>query len=368
LELTMSDVAPKMSKSSPFRLLILGLVLCATAGGVYAWFYYSNQVPMDIHETTILQGYLKEHPKYSKLDYPDADGDLVADVPKTGPYLAPTELIFEEVSGDDPTLRAKQWDPFLKHLFEKTGVKARYGRPGDPAEPDQPLASGNFKEQIESLKAGRIHITAFTTGQVQMAVNAGGFVPLYAPADASGKFGYEMEVIVPAASPAKTVTDLKGKKVGFVAMSSNSGAKAPIVIFEEKFNMKPFRDYETTITGRHEAGMKLAAEGKIDAACVANDILKGERANGVLKENPDAVRTIFVSETFPAVCFGIPHNLDPELAKKIRTAFETFSFTGNGVGERYRGQRVKFVPVDYKKDWAFVRDIDDRLVKLAQEK
>jgi len=361
----MSDDVPKVTKSSPGRFLILCLLLVAAAGGVYGYFYYVNPMPEPVGDSAILQGYLLELPKYSKLAYPDANGDLVADVPAMGPYLNPPELIFEEVAGDDPALRAKQWEPFLKHLFDTTGVMARYGTPG---EPDQPQASSTVKEQIEALKSGKIHITAFTTGQVQMGVNAGGFVPLFAPADANGKFGYEMEVIVPANSPAKTVADLKGEKVAFVAMSSNSGAKAPLVLFDEKFNLKPFRDYEIQIAGRHELAMKLVAEGKVDAACIANDILKGERASGVLKENPDSVRTIYTSETFPAVCFGIPHNLQPELAAKIRTAFQTFSFTGNGVGQRYRGQRVKFVPVDYKKDWAFVRDIDERLVKLAQAK
>jgi phosphonate transport system substrate-binding protein len=360
----MSD-EPKASKSSPMRLLLLCLALCAVAGGLYAWFYFTNMAPPEIHETTILQGYLKELPRYSKLDYPDTDGNLVADTPKVGPYLSPPEFVFEEVAGDDPAVRAKQWQPFLKHIFDKTGIPARYGQPG---EGDIPRASASVKEQIDALKTGKIHITAFTTGQVPMAVNAGGFVPMYAPADKDGNFGYKMEVIVPAASPAKTVADLKGKKIGFVAMSSNSGAKAPLVIFDETFKLKPFRDYETVVTGRHEAGMKLVAEGKLDAACVASDLLQGERANGVLKDTPDAVRSIFTSDTFPAVCFGIPHNLDPELAKKIRTAFDTFTFEGNGVGDRYRGQRTKFVAVDYKKDWAFVRDIDDRLVKLAQGK
>jgi phosphonate transport system substrate-binding protein len=364
----MSDVAAPAKKSSPARLILLALVLCAIAGGVYAWFYYTNQTQAEVHSGTLLQGYLVELPNYAKLEFPDADGNLVADTPATGPFLKPTELVFEEVAGDDPAVRAKQWEPFLKHLTEKTGLPARYGQSRQTEDAVELRASATVKDQIEALKSSKVHLTAFTTGQVQMAVNMGGFVPLFAPADAANSFGYQMEVIVPANSPAKTISDLKGKKVAFVAMSSNSGAKAPIVIFHEKFQLMPGRDYDISVAGRHELAMKMVADGKIDAACVASDLLKGERTNGVLKDNPDAVRSIFVSETFPAVCFGIPHNLDPELAKKVRTAFQTFSFTGNGVGERYRGQWIKFVPVDYKKDWAFVRDIDDRLVKLAQEK
>ena len=373
----MSDSAASKPKTSPVRLLVLCVILVAAAGGVYAYFHYTNPPPEPLEGSSMLKGYLIDASKYSKLAFPDANGDLVADTPATGPYLDPPELIFEEVAGDDPVVRSKQWDAFLKHLTTVTGKPTRYGRLAEispaPGEEDAPKdramnVCGSVKQQIEALKAGEIQITAFTTGQVPMAVNAGGFVPLFAPADAAGKFGYEMEVIVPAVSPARSVADLKGKKVAFVALSSNSGAKAPLVIFEEKFGLKPSRDYEFQLTGRHDISMRMVAEGAVDAACVANDLLKGERTAGVLKDKPDAVRTIYTSETFPAVCFGIPHNLNPDLAAKVKSAFASFQFHGTGVGERYRGVQVKFVPVDYKKDWAFVRDIDERLVKNIQAK
>ena len=53
----------------------------------------------------------------------------------------------------------------------------------------------------------------------------------------------------------------------------------------------------------------------------------------------------------------------------IKKSFETFNFAGTSVGERYKAQnRVKFVPVDYKKDFAFVRDVDAKLAKFFDPK
>ena len=59
--------------------------------------------------------------------------------------------------------------------------------------------------------------------------------PSWAPRTA--RFGYEMEIIVPADSPIKTPADIKGKKLAFTAPTSNSGFKAPSAFCESEFNL-----------------------------------------------------------------------------------------------------------------------------------
>jgi hypothetical protein len=57
-------------------------------------------------------------------------------------------------------------------------------------------------------------------------------------------------------------------------MSSNSGAKAPLVLLKDEFQMLPGagRDYDFVITGRHSTSIHGVADGKYAAAAVANDL------------------------------------------------------------------------------------------------
>jgi len=386
------------------RLVVIALLLGAIGAAVYLYFFLRPTPPPD--ERLALRGYLQSLAKYGKFGdgLADADGDLVADAPKDGKFVTPTTLTFTEVAGDNPEANAVVWEPFLRHLEQKSGLKTEYlsllspgqagpveavAAPADPREEGQtsgPVLLQTVEQQIDALRSGRLHVAAFSTGQVPMAVNAAGFRPLFAPADADGSFSYEMKVIVPSDSPAKDVKDLKGKTVAFVSLSSNSGAKAPIVRFKEKFGLTVWDDYQYVIAGTHDAAIfgvcvgrdaanllanpKASAEAKdaarrkpgakYDAACVASDLLARLVASGEVKEGE--FRVLHAEGPFPALCFGVGHALHPDLVKKIEEAFETFPFAGNSVADKYKAAgRVKFGRVDYKKDWAAVRDIDDKL-------
>jgi phosphonate transport system substrate-binding protein len=226
-------------------------------------------------------------------------------------------------------------------------------------------------DQLAAVRDGKLHVTAFNTGLVPGAVNAAGFVPLFAPADAAGKYSYEMEILVPAGSPVQSPADLKGKTLGFSTVSSNSGAKAPIVILDEKFGLLAGRDYSFVMTGTLTHALADLTTGRCDAACVANDlygrVIADLEAKGKFKR--DQFRSVFKSDPFPPLCFGVPHNLPPELRKQADAAFRAFRFEGTSVGKRYGPQgKVGFAPVDYKKDWDGVRRIDLTLTRLTERR
>ena len=390
---TTTSPAPQTS-SRTRQFLLFALLLCIVGVTVYYYLQSNNEAP---DESMALRGYLQEGEKYAKLaeGLVDADGDLVADPPKDGKFLEPKELVFMEVAGHDVDNLALIWEPFRKHLADKTGLPVKYlkATPPDVVTGEDATTVDSFNQQIELMTAGKLHIAAFSTGQVPMAVNVAGFVPTYAPATADGVHHYDMEVIVPADSSVKDVAGLRGKTVAFVSLSSNSGAKAPIVLFYEKYGLLVAKDYKYTPSGTHEmsifgvcvgrdaaavlanpdAEKSVRAEAmakpgnRYDAACVANDILARLVARGEIQ--PGQYRSIFKAGPFPALCFGHAHNLKPELVAKIREAFETFSFKGNSVGTKYEASnRVKFTKVDYKKDWQTVRDINDKLPGVIQSK
>ena len=58
----------------------------------------------------------------------------------------------------------------------------------------------------------------------------------------------------------------------------------------------------------------------------------------------------------PTTSFTVAHDLDPELAEKIKQAFFSFQFEGTKLGEEFQGVS-KFIPITYKDQWAVIREI-----------
>ena len=375
-------------------LLALGL---AAMAGVYTFSVVTNRVPA-VTAREQLSVYVAAQAQGAKLagGYVDADSNLVADAPSDpAKFVNPAELTFTAVVADDPDKAEALWKPLLEAIAKKTGKKVTYLKalPGTALAPAgdeaQAVASVTVEAQMDLIRGGKLHVTAFSTGQVAAAVNTAGFVPLVCPATAEGQFTYQAEVIVPADSAAKSVAGLRGvgkPPFAFTALSSNSGAKAPLVAFKREHGLLPGRDYDFVLTGGHDLSIlgvcygksqasqrragtlasdapPAAADDRYPRACVAGDLLAQMVAAGTVKSSQ--YRTLSKSASFPPLCFGVPHDLDPKVRQAIEAAFNEFRFEGTPVGERYKAQgRVKFAPVNYLKDWKDVRDIDAELGNL----
>lgn len=350
--------APLPARASSWKYTFAFVaLLIAGAGGWYAYFN-STAMPAPPDELHALKAYITNLTKTQALaaGYADADGDLVAD-PPTDPakFLKVDEVVFSVVGTDDPEAAAENWQDFMAALGKATGKKVTY------------LSGVNtVQEQAQAVAEGRLHVTAFNTGQVSTAVNTAGFVPLFCPADADGKYAYQMEVLVPASSPVQSPADLRGKAVGLVALSSNSGGKAPLVIFKDKFQMLPGRDYRFSFIGDHVRAVKDVAAGRYEAVCVANDLLARTVASGEVK--PEQFRSVYKSDPFPPLCFGVPHNLPPDVLAGVKSAFAGFAVPNTTVAKVLKGGQVKFAPVNYKADWQLTREVDDSLTHLLDPK
>jgi phosphonate transport system substrate-binding protein len=351
--------APDTTTSNWNFTLGLVAVLIALAGGVYAYFRYANQPPPPVDELAVLNTYTESIAKTQKLadGYVDAYGDMVA-APPTDPtkFLKVEEIGFSVVALEDPEKAQVQWKDFMTALERGTGKKVKY------------VADlSTIDDQVRAVREGRLHVTAFNTGQVPNAVNTAGFVPLFCIADKDGKYGLEMEILVRQDSPITRPEDLRSKTIGLTALSSNSGGKAPLVILKDKYGMLPGRDYKFTFTGDHVRAVRELVAGKHDAVCVANDQLARAIGAGVIKR--EQVRSIYKSESFPPLCFGVPHNLPPDLVAKVKQIFTGFSFDETSVGELYKAQgKTRFAPVDYARDWKLIREVDEALIHLMDSK
>jgi phosphonate transport system substrate-binding protein len=344
------------SSASRARLfLYFGALLVALGLLIYYNHVRNTEAPAPLDEMLALRTFISKLSSTQKLadGYSDADGDLVADRPTDAAKVQKVETLgFCAVAGDDPEEAQQEWQDLMAALAKATGKKVEY----------RGELSGD-EQQRAALRGGTLHVVAFSTGDVAEAVNTAGFVPLAAPADTGGKYAYEMEILVPAASSARTPADLKGKTIAFTSLSSNSGAKAPLVVLKDKFGMLPGRDYSYVATGGHARSIKDLAAGKHDAVCIANDLLAQAVVAGDIKA--DAYRSIYKSATFPPLCVGVAYNLPPELTAQVKQALVDFQYKGTSLDKRFAGQgKVRFAPVDYRSDWAYVRDIDSALLHL----
>ena len=277
--------------------------------------------------------------------YCDEDRDLVADPPKDPQKLVnPGTLIFAYVPVEDPAVYSTPFADLLRHIEKVTGKKTQYFGPQ------------NYAAQIEAMRSGRLHITAYSTGSVPFAVNLAGAVPFAVMGDDRGGAGYHLVVIVQAGNAGiKSVADLKGKRVAHVSQSSNSGHQAPVYFFS-KLGVVPGKDYEIAFTGKHDNSILGVVNGDYDAAAVADTVLERMVNRGVVKRTD--YRVVYTSPLFPVAGYAYAHNLDPKLAEKIKEAFWSFRIQGSSMAKEWKAY-TRFVPITYRTDWASVVGIQE---------
>lgn len=283
--------------------------------------------------------------------YCDRDGDMVADAP-TDPRqtVDPAVLVFSYTPVEDPSVYRRVWQEFMDHLARETGKRVQF------------FAVQSNAAQIEAMRAGRLHVAGFNTGSNPLAVNCAGFVPFAMMASRNNEFGYEMEIIVPNDSPAQRIEDLRGRTIAFTAESSNSGFKAPSALLQRQFGMVAGRDFRTAFSGRHDNSIIGVANRDYDAAAIANSVLRRMVSRNAV--DGARIRSIFRSQTFPTTGYGYAHNLNPQLAERIRNAFFTFNWEGTALlaeFERSEPPQQRFIPITYRDHWAVVREIDAAL-------
>jgi phosphonate transport system substrate-binding protein len=278
--------------------------------------------------------------------YADTDGDMIADVPTDPAALVdPETLVFAYTPVEDPAVYASAWADFLTHMQIMTGKTVQF----------VPIDSN--AEQIEAMRAGRLHIAGFNTGSNPLAVACAGFRPFAMMAARDGTFGYEMEIITYPGSGIETVEDLRGNTRAFTVETSNSGFKAPSALLASAYGLTAGTDFEPVFSGKHDNSILGVANKDYPAAAIANSVMAQMIERDLIK--PDQVISIYKSETFPTTGYGVVHNLTPELQDKIRDGFFSFNWEGSSLSEEFsKSGEEQFIPINFKDNWAVIRQID----------
>jgi len=294
--------------------------------------------------------------QYGELDpvYVDKNGDMIADVPEdASQWLDPDTLIFAYAPVEDPAVYEEVFVSFQKYLEKKTGKKVKW------------FAVTNYATQIEAMRAGRLHVSGFAAGTVQDAVNTGGFVPFAVMGTEKGFVGYRMAIIANKSTGIKTIDDLKGKNVAFVSESSNSGYSAPRAILYQKFNVLPNKDYKVSFSGKHDNSITGVYNNDYDAAAIADTVMQRMIAGGRVPAAQEWCTFVFESEIFPPTAWGVNYRIKPELQAKIKDAFLTYDWSGSKLKDTWP-ENDRFIPVDYAKDYALLREIREGSKKVAE--
>ncbi len=292
----------------------------------------------------------RDCPRPPQMDprFCDRDGDLVADPPEDeSEFVDPDQLIFAYTPVEDPATYGEIWSDFIAHMEEVTGKPVEF------------LPIDSNAAQLEAMRAGRLHVSGFNTGSNPLAVNAVGFVPFAMMASEDGRFGYQMEIIVPADSDIETLDDLEGRSLAFTSQTSNSGFKAPTALLESEVGLKE-GDYESAFSGNHENSVLGVANKDYEAAAIADQVRRRMEAREAV--DGDDLRVIYQSQVFPTTGYGYVYNLDPELAEKVKEAFFTFDWEGTALLEEFGKSdppQNTFIPITYKEYWEVIRTIDE---------
>jgi len=284
-------------------------------------------------------------PHRGELDTPycDDDHDLVADAPAhASRQRSPNTIAFSYTPTEEPALYERLLRPLTAHLTQCIGRRVVYFQVQSNA------------AQIEAMRSGRVHVAWFSTGPTAFAVNVAGAVPFAVKGDAHGAQGYRLALIVRADSRYRTPADLKGKRVAHTSPTSNSGNLAPRALLPAA-GLVPGEDYPIVYSGKHDKSVIGVLSGEFDAATIASDVLERMVRRGQLRAGD--IRTVYRSPPFPTEAVTHAHDLEPALREKLRRCFHEFRFPP-GMRSEFDGAD-RFVPVDFLRDWAVVRQVSE---------
>lgn len=115
-------------------------------------------------------------------------------------------------------------------------------------------------------------------------------------------------------------------------------------------------DYSINFSLGQKRSVQGLADGEFEVAALSDDKVQSLLKAGRIKDADFHI--IYQSQVIPRFTIGYIYNLQPELAKKITKCILDFTNEKGPVAEGCE-KPMRFVAVDYKKDFEFVRKIDE---------
>jgi phosphonate transport system substrate-binding protein len=248
-----------------------------------------------------------------------------------GSAFAQTHVLRVSAIPDEaPTELQRKFKPLGEYLQRELGMPVQFTPVTDYAA----VVEGLANDKIDLAWLG-----GFTYVQAKLRTH-GGAVPLVQRAEDEQ---FTSKFIVPAASPIKTLADLKGHTFVFGSPSSTSGHLMPRYTLM-KAGIDPDKDFKAVaFSGAHDATVAFVASGRAEAGALNASVWQ----KLVDEHNPNAekVRVIATTPPFFDYNWTVRPGLDPALTQKIKAAFLKLDPSKPEDREILQLQRAsKFVP------------------------
>jgi phosphonate transport system substrate-binding protein len=291
-------------------------------------------------------------PKALDASFTDTQGRLLADPPAADKLVDPQTIVVAHLPDGDAESPNFPWAKFEAHLADATGRKV------------SDMIYDNGPDQLALIKKDGITLVALHAADAPFLVNNYGYEPAAVLGDEGGASGNHLDIVVPANSGLNATSDLKAHTVVCTVPSSITGYRALVAMMMDQQNLRPNVDYFVTWSLGQKKSIEGVAKGEYEAAAISDDKLQSlVEAGDVAKKD---LKIIYQSDVIPRTTIGWFYNLKPELAQQIKTAILSFKPQGaapaadeadvSAAGEK----PLHFIPIEYKKDFQFVRQIDDR--------
>lgn len=176
-----------------------------------------------------------------------------------------------------------------------------------------------YREVNDLLATGQLDAALVCTGgYLELRRTAPGAIEVVAVPVVAGAPTYEAVVIVPAASAARSLADLEGRRFAYTDELSFSG-HAYVVRLLRDAGKDPRRFFGFTVyTQSHDRSIRAVASGVVDGASVHGHVLRH-----LLARDPDLARRIRVLQRSPpygAMPVVVSTGLDPSTRSRLREA------------------------------------------------
>jgi phosphonate transport system substrate-binding protein len=209
------------------------------------------------------------------------------------------------IPDESPTELLRKFKPLGAYLEQQTGMKVDWTPVND------------YPAVVEGLAARRIDLAwlgGFTF--VQARIRTGDAIPIAQRVEDEKFLSY---YIVPKASSAKTLQDLKGKTFAFGSPASTSGHLMPR-FFLLKAGINPDKDFtRLAFSGAHDATVAFVASGRAEAGALNASVYDKLIEKG--DANAKAARILQTTPPYYDYSWTVRGGLDPALVKKLTAAF-----------------------------------------------
>lgn len=218
---------------------------------------------------------------------------------------AAAELRVSAIPDESPTELQRKFTPLGAYLEKAVGMKVTF------------VPVTDYAATVEGLAAGKLDLVwygGFTF--VQARKRTGNAIPLVQREEDAH---FHSKFIVPAASRARTLQDLKGESFAFGSVSSTSGHLMPRYFLLQN-GIDPDRDFsKIAFSGAHDVTAKWVEAGKVEAGVLNESIW--QRLLDEKKIDPAKVRVLWTTPEYHDYNWTVRGDLDPSLVGKIRAAF-----------------------------------------------